>query len=195
MQCFNKKLKFSFSARLQSTCLLMQFDLICSKTYWYTVAETLFKSGILVGALLFGSLSDRLGRRPVFFYALCQQLTCGVIAAFAPNYTVFVVARFLIGVSNSGVFLVAFVIGELELLFRSLNSCTLCLSILLQHHSYGASWPLEARGGGHGHAVLFHSRLVISWSPGLSDQGMEAPPTRPLTFPRDTVSLVLLVPS
>lgn len=64
-----------------------------------------------MGAFLFGSLSDRFGRRPIFFYALCQQFICAIVAAVAPNYTVFVIARFLIGMANSGVFLVAFVIG------------------------------------------------------------------------------------
>lgn len=86
--------------------------MVCSATYWGTVAETLFKLGIIVGAILFGRLSDRLGRRPVFFFALCSQLTFGASAAIAPNYTLFVLARFLAGVAYSGVFLVAFVIGK-----------------------------------------------------------------------------------
>ncbi|CAL8086657.1 unnamed protein product [Orchesella dallaii] len=93
------------------TSARIDFQLVCGNGVWYTVAETLFKSGILVGAIVFGSLSDRLGRRPVFFYALCQQVTFGIIAAVAPNYTIFVIARFLIGMANSGVFLVAFVIA------------------------------------------------------------------------------------
>ena len=77
----------------------------------YTVAETLFKGGILIGAFVFGDLSDRYGRRPIFFSALVLQVSFGVMAGIAPNYWIFVFSRMVIGAAQSGIFTVAFVIG------------------------------------------------------------------------------------
>ncbi|CAB1440295.1 unnamed protein product [Pleuronectes platessa] len=51
------------------------------------------------------------GRRFVVLLSLLQLLLCGVVAAFSPNIYVYIVIRFLGGMSNSGIGANAFVIG------------------------------------------------------------------------------------
>ncbi|KAG8232379.1 hypothetical protein J437_LFUL012779 [Ladona fulva] len=51
------------------------------------------------------------GRRPTFFISLVLQVIGGLLAAVAPGYVLFVIARMLVGATTSGVFLVAYVIG------------------------------------------------------------------------------------
>jgi OCT family organic cation transporter-like MFS transporter 4/5 len=75
-------------------------------------AQALFMVGILVGSFLFGDLSDRFGRRPIFFLSLVLQVVFGILAGLAPNYWAFVTARIVVGASTSGIFLVGFVIGK-----------------------------------------------------------------------------------
>jgi len=57
-------------------------------------------------------LCCRFGRRPIFFASLVIQVGGGLLASVAPEFITFMLARMLIGSTTSGVFLVAYVIGE-----------------------------------------------------------------------------------
>nr|CAD7436092.1 unnamed protein product [Timema monikensis] len=67
--------------------------------------------GVLLGSIGFGDLSDRYGRRPIFFISLVLQVSVGLLASVAPEYVSFMIARMIIGATTSGVFLVAYVIA------------------------------------------------------------------------------------
>ncbi len=54
---------------------------------------TLYLVGVALGPLLYGPLSDRYGRRPVLIVALVLYLLASVVATFAPNLEVLIVAR------------------------------------------------------------------------------------------------------
>lgn len=75
-------------------------------------AQALFMVGILLGSVIFGDLSDRFGRRPIFFLSLVLQVVFGILAGLAPEYYSFVISRMVVGSSTSGIFLVGFVIGK-----------------------------------------------------------------------------------
>lgn len=59
---------------------------------------------------------SRYGRKPIFFLSLVIQVVFGILAAYAPEYITFTIARLVIGATTSGVFLVAYVIGNYYLL-------------------------------------------------------------------------------
>ena len=52
----------------------------------------------MLGGLLFGSLSDRWGRKPFMLLSLYMHVGVGVAIAFAPNYLTFAALRFIMGV-------------------------------------------------------------------------------------------------
>lgn len=39
--------------------IITTFDLICENEQWAKISQTIFMSGILVGSILFGTLSDK----------------------------------------------------------------------------------------------------------------------------------------
>ncbi|XP_063223494.1 organic cation transporter protein-like isoform X2 [Bacillus rossius redtenbacheri] len=88
-----------------------EFDLVCKDAWFRAMADSLFMVGVLLGSIIFGELSDRYGRRPTFFTSLVLQVAAGLLAAAAPNFTCYIIARMLIGASTSGVFLVAYVLA------------------------------------------------------------------------------------
>jgi SHS family lactate transporter-like MFS transporter len=55
-----------------------------------------------IGALLFGRLADRFGRRPVLMFDVLLFSGLGLACAFAPSLTVLLVLRFLFGIAMGG---------------------------------------------------------------------------------------------
>lgn len=54
----------------------------------------------------------RFGRKIIFFASLVIQVVSGLIAALAPEFWTFTLTRAVVGATTSGVFLVAYVIGQ-----------------------------------------------------------------------------------
>jgi putative MFS transporter len=63
---------------------------------------TLFFSGMLLGAFVFGRLADRIGRKPVLMIAVVLDACFGVASAFAPDFTWLLVLRFMTGIGVGG---------------------------------------------------------------------------------------------
>lgn len=87
------------------------FDMVCSKSFLRASADSLFMLGVLLGSIIFGHLSDKLGRKPVFFFSLVLQVIFGILAGIAPEYISYTIGRMVVGATTSGVFLVAYVIS------------------------------------------------------------------------------------
>ncbi|RUS81902.1 hypothetical protein EGW08_010329, partial [Elysia chlorotica] len=90
---------------------LNMFDLVCERMYWRSTSKSIFFGGRLVGAFVFGQLSDRFGRRPMFFAGVLTLLVAGTVAALSPSMLVFVPMYFLQGAAHTGAFLVAFTLS------------------------------------------------------------------------------------
>jgi MFS family permease len=63
---------------------------------------TIYLVGQVLGALVFGRLSDRLGRRKLFLLTLAIYLIGSGIAAFSPNFWFLAVFRFVAGTGIGG---------------------------------------------------------------------------------------------
>lgn len=74
-----------------------------ARTFGITVPQalqtgTLFFTGMLVGAFVFGRLADRIGRRPVLLMAVAIDACFGVASSFSPDFTWLLALRFLTGI-------------------------------------------------------------------------------------------------
>jgi MFS family permease len=65
-------------------------------------SATVYLLGEVVGALMFGRLSDRLGRRRLFIATLALYLLANGLTAFSFNYPIFLVFRFVAGMGIGG---------------------------------------------------------------------------------------------
>lgn len=63
---------------------------------------TLFFLGMLIGAVAFGRLADRIGRRRVLIATVACDAVFGTLSIFAPDFTVLLVLRFLTGAAVGG---------------------------------------------------------------------------------------------
>ncbi|XP_036403098.1 solute carrier family 22 member 7-like [Megalops cyprinoides] len=79
-----------------------QWDLVCDNKKLNQSLATLFFVGVTIGAVLFGNLSDKFGRKPMLLVSFAATAVLGTVSAFSVSYTMFAVIRTLCGVALTG---------------------------------------------------------------------------------------------
>ncbi|XP_039378188.1 solute carrier family 22 member 13-like isoform X1 [Mauremys reevesii] len=95
----------------QIPTLVTQFDLVCDRKELNDISQSIYMLGLLLGAVISGSLSDRIGRRPIILLSMLVMGAFGVGAAFVPNFYVYVILRCLVGAAVSGIFIGILALG------------------------------------------------------------------------------------
>uniref|UniRef100_A0A3Q3NEU4 Solute carrier family 22 member 16 n=3 Tax=Mastacembelus armatus TaxID=205130 RepID=A0A3Q3NEU4_9TELE len=89
--------------------IVTEWDLVCENEWLAKLCQPSFMLGVLIGALVFGDIADRVGRvRILMFTSLCQ-FGFGVAVAFSGNYYFFATLRFFLAMVSSGYLVVVFV--------------------------------------------------------------------------------------
>ncbi|KAK3098694.1 hypothetical protein FSP39_022115 [Pinctada imbricata] len=79
-----------------------EWDLVCDRSALGEFTQTLLMIGQAVGATVCTSLSDRFGRKTLNLSSHLCLFVVGIAMAFSPNYTVFAVLRFFMGLFQQG---------------------------------------------------------------------------------------------
>ncbi|CAJ1063155.1 solute carrier family 22 member 6 [Xyrichtys novacula] len=82
-----------------------EWELVCSLRPLKQMIQTIYMGGVLAGAIIYGGLSDRFGRRSVLIWSYLQLGVLGSSSALSPSYTAYCVFRFLSGMAVSGIIL------------------------------------------------------------------------------------------
>ncbi|XP_069995090.1 organic cation transporter protein [Penaeus vannamei] len=93
----------------QST-LVSEFNLVCGRRWMMATVQASYMSGLLVGSLVMGQLSDRFGRRTMTLYCAVAATAAGICASFVNTYTFFLVMRFVIAFLCAGLMVITFVL-------------------------------------------------------------------------------------
>ncbi|GMY31556.1 organic cation/carnitine transporter 4 [Fagus crenata] len=95
-----------------SSSTVSEWGLICGYKYRVGLAQALFFGGCMIGAGIFGHLSDSfLGRKGSLTVVCILNAIFGCLTAFSPGYWTYVLLRLLTGFSTGGVGLCAFVLA------------------------------------------------------------------------------------
>ncbi|KFO36181.1 solute carrier family 22 member 7 [Fukomys damarensis] len=85
-----------------SSTIATEWDLVCEHKGLNKVISTLFFIGVLVGAVIFGYLSDRFGRRRLLLVAYVSSLVLGLASVASVNYIMFAITRTFTGLALAG---------------------------------------------------------------------------------------------
>ncbi|KAM9792161.1 solute carrier family 22 member 7-like [Neosynchiropus ocellatus] len=88
-----------------------QWDLVCDSKGKNKATATIFFVGVMFGALTFGSLSDRFGRRIMLLVSYVSAIIFAVASSFSTTYVMFAVLRFFTGFCITGIVIVTYVLS------------------------------------------------------------------------------------
>lgn len=103
--------EFIYDLTKYKSSTVIEWNMVCGKAWLRATSDALFMVGVLLGSIIFGQMSDNMGRKPVFFASLVIQVIFGIAAGIAPEYISYTISRLIVGATTSGVFLVAYVIA------------------------------------------------------------------------------------
>uniref|UniRef100_H3CWW9 Solute carrier family 22 member 6 n=1 Tax=Tetraodon nigroviridis TaxID=99883 RepID=H3CWW9_TETNG len=93
-----------------TSSLAMEWDLVCDRKSLPKMTATVFFLGVMLGAIAFGYLSDKYGRKSVLLVSYVLSTVMGFASAFANSYVLFSVLRFFTGFSLTGISLISIVL-------------------------------------------------------------------------------------
>ncbi|XP_031618292.1 organic cation transporter protein isoform X1 [Contarinia nasturtii] len=108
ISCLDKPNNGYYYVQEPGSSIVLEWDLICEKSFWRTTVATAVSVGKFLGATTFGILSDKYGRRTCFIIGSIFYITGSVLTTFSPWYWLFLIGRVLLGSSSSGLFYPAF---------------------------------------------------------------------------------------
>lgn len=87
----------------KDTSFVTEWDLVCDRSSYAELSQTLIMLGQAVGAFVFTSLSDRFGRKPVNIGCHVTLFVVALATAFMPNFIEFAAFRLITGTFQQGI--------------------------------------------------------------------------------------------
>ncbi|KAM9788706.1 solute carrier family 22 member 6 [Neosynchiropus ocellatus] len=94
---------WSYNLTEMSSTIISDWHLVCDLRSLKQMAQTTYMGGVLAGAVVFGGLSDRFGRRILLLMSHLLMAVSGTCVAFSTSFSMFCLARFFCGMSLSGI--------------------------------------------------------------------------------------------
>ncbi|EDW72352.1 uncharacterized protein Dwil_GK20880 [Drosophila willistoni] len=88
-----------YDKSIYPSTVVQEWNLVCDRSYYVTLALVIFGLGGLLGNYVFGYLVDLWGRRPSFYAYLLLEIVACAASAFAWNYYSWLGLRFVVGLT------------------------------------------------------------------------------------------------
>ncbi|XP_053186044.1 solute carrier family 22 member 13-like [Scomber japonicus] len=91
-----------YSNMIYKATIVTDFDLVCNRANMVEVAQAVLMAGILVGCLIFGPFAESFGRKRAAQMPVIVMLIFTVTTGICPNFPLFLVSQFLLGIGYGG---------------------------------------------------------------------------------------------
>ncbi|XP_034562540.1 solute carrier family 22 member 13-like [Notolabrus celidotus] len=125
---------WDYEAPTGSSSIVTEFDLVCDQRGLIAVSQSISMAGVLVGALTYGAISDRFGRRFAILLTLSALLCFGVSVAFSPNIYVYMVLKFFSGTSSV---VISMLSSVMALEWTDPSKATFCMKLVISFFAVG----------------------------------------------------------
>ncbi|XP_063046715.1 solute carrier family 22 member 4-like [Engraulis encrasicolus] len=102
---------FVFSKERYVSTIVSEWDLVCDNEWKTPFTVTVFFFGVLFGSFLSGIISDRYGRKFIFFATMAVQTVFSLIQAASNSWEMFCVFYFIVGMGQIANYCAAFILG------------------------------------------------------------------------------------
>ncbi|XP_053296876.1 organic cation/carnitine transporter 2-like [Pleuronectes platessa] len=100
-----------YSTERYTATIVSEWDLVCDNAWKVPFSTSLFFVGALFGSFISGHLSDRFGRKPVFFFTLVFTPVTALIQATSVSWVMFCFFNCLKGVGMISNYLTSLILG------------------------------------------------------------------------------------
>ncbi|XP_002406435.3 beta-alanine transporter-like [Ixodes scapularis] len=102
--------EWDFDLEEYGSTIISEWSLVCSRSWLVHLASLLFHIGAAIGGVVFGTVADHIGRRPVAYFCIVINLLAGFGSGQHNSFFVFVTVRFMVAASSDTLMKVLFVI-------------------------------------------------------------------------------------
>ncbi|CAG7828115.1 unnamed protein product [Allacma fusca] len=120
---------YDYDKSIFQTTIASEWNLVCGDEGWTSTVQAMYMFGILCGSPIFGALSDKLGRKKTILMATVVFIIAAPLVALAPNFTLMMLGRFILGASSPGIYGTSYVlvIESMGMDWRGLAGNLFCL--------------------------------------------------------------------
>jgi len=102
---------FVYDKSVMTSSAAADWNFVCGSRSMVTTSECVMWTGVMAGAVLFGSFSDKFGRANAVNLAVCVNIIGGILVSISPYSPVFLITLFCQGSTLSGLLMSSFVLA------------------------------------------------------------------------------------
>ncbi|XP_034038455.1 solute carrier family 22 member 13-like [Thalassophryne amazonica] len=91
---------WKYNNTMYKTTIVTDFDLVCDKSHFVEVAQSVSMAGLVLGCIIFGPFAESFGRGTLT--ALVWRFLFTVVTGLCPNVYLYIASQFLQGIGNGG---------------------------------------------------------------------------------------------
>lgn len=102
--------EWEYDRSIFTETIISQWNLVCSRTHYANIQQSILMFGILLGNVIFGSLADRYGRKLPLIISVVLQLISGIGCAIVPWFPALLLMKLLSALATGGTMVTSYVI-------------------------------------------------------------------------------------
>ncbi|XP_076754485.1 organic cation transporter protein [Xylocopa sonorina] len=102
--------EWEYDRSMFTETIISQWNLVCSRSHYANIQQSILMFGVLLGNIIFGNLADRYGRKMPLMVSVVLQLVSGIGCAIVPWFPALLLMKLLSAVATGGTMVTSYVI-------------------------------------------------------------------------------------